>query len=87
MENTTNNDKLAEDGRVGSGDLLGARERPPPGMARLANGDTVKSGDWFYIESWGAWTPVPASAIGQRITGARVARKLAPKVKDEPRRH
>lgn len=47
---------------------------PPPGMVLIHKGH-VKRGDWFFIESWGAWTPVPDSAIGQRIAGARIARK------------
>lgn len=45
-------------------------------MVVLQNGLSVKRGDWFFIESWGAWTPVPDAAIGQRITGAKVAREL-----------
>lgn len=44
-------------------------------MAVLKDGESVKRDDWFFIESWGAWTPVPDAAIGQKISGAKVARK------------
>ena len=40
--------------------------QPPPGTKIVSSGE-VQPGDWFYIESLGAWAPVPKCAIGEHI--------------------
>jgi hypothetical protein len=39
---------------------------PPPGMARVTDGNVAR-GDFFYIEHLGAWAPVPKSGFGAPI--------------------
>jgi hypothetical protein len=47
--------------------------QPPPGT-EIVTTSYVKPGDWFYIESLGAWGPVPECALGEPVTVHPIAR-------------
>lgn len=50
-----------------------SQRTPPPGMEIVKEGRAME-GDYFFIEQFGAWAPVPKKYWGAEIEGRIVAR-------------
>ena len=52
---------------------------PSPGTRIITTG-TVENGDWFFIESLGAWGLVPPCGLGEQVSacGHIIARAILP---------